>query len=708
MSKQNLASPLPVPPGTEKKQTEVNLDSLFKQSLVVHQRGQLAEAQAGYEQILKQQPGHFDALHLLGVIAFQRRDLEGCVTRIRQAIAINPNVPSTHNNIGNALKDLKRYDEALASYERAIALKPDYAEAYSNRGNALQDLRRFDEALANYEHAIEFKPGLPEAHSNRGNVLRDLQRFDEALASYDRAIALKQDYAEAYYKRGNVLQDLRRFDEAIASYDRAIALKQDHAEAHSNRGNALKNLRRFEEALASYDRAIALKPDYAEAYSNRGVVLGDLKRFDEALASYDRAIALRPDYAGAYSNRGNVLRDLRRFDEAFASYDRAIALRPDYAEAYSNRGNALRDVRRFEDAIVSYDRAIALKPDYLEAYSNRGIAQRDIKRFEDALASYGHAIALRPDYADAHWNESLIRLLLGDFELGWKKYEWRWEWEHMASFKRNFTQPLWLGADDIRGKTLLLHAEQGLGDTIQFCRYVRMVHELGAKVVLEVPSLLLSLLTGLEGVDVLISRGQSLPAFDYHCPLLSLPLAFATRMDTIPAKVPYLLGDPQKMREWEHKLGEKRTLRVGLVWSGSTMHNNDRNRSLPLSQILRGIPPEVSLYSLQKEVRESDRATVESRKDIVDFSEELRDFSDTAALICLMDVVVCVDTAVAHLAGALGKRVWVLLPFVPDWRWLLDRDDSPWYPTMRLFRQLRLDDWGDVLVKVKNELIQIT
>jgi tetratricopeptide (TPR) repeat protein len=494
----------------------------------------------------------------------------------------------------------------------------------------------------------------------------------------------------------------------MASYDRAIALKPDYAEAYSNRGNVLRDIRRFYEALANYDRAIALKPDLAEIYSNRGNALRDLKRFDEALASYERAIALKPDYAGAYSNRGNALRDLKRLDEALASYERAIALKPDDAETYSNRGIALRELRRLDEALASYDHAIALKADLAEAYSNRGVVLGDRRRFGDALASYGHAIALKPDYADAHWNESLIRLLLGDFELGWKKYEWRWECEPLISFKRNFTQPLWQGADDVRGKTILVHAEQGLGDTIQFCRYARMVHELGARVILEVPSLLQSLLTGLEGVDALISKGQALPAFDYHCPLLSLPLVFATRMDTIPAKVPYLFSDPLRVKEWERKLGEKRALRVGLVWSGSTIHTNDRNRSLPLSKILQGIPPEVSLYSLQKEVRESDRATVESRKDIVDFSEELRDFSDTAALIYLMDVVVCVDTAVAHLAGALGKRVWVLLPFVPDWRWLLDRDDSPWYPTMRLFRQLRLDDWGDVLVKVKNELIQIT
>jgi protein O-GlcNAc transferase len=336
----------------------------FNQALALHQRGRLVDAERIYSEVLRQQPDHFDALHLLGVIATQTRRTERGIELITKAIGLNAGVGAAHNNLGNALQDLKRSEEALTSYAKAIALKPDYAEAYNNRGVALQDLKRSEEALASHDKAIALKPDYAEAYNNRGNALGDLKRSEEALANYDKAIALKPDYAEAYSNRGNALRELKRFEEALASYDKAIALKPDYAEAYNNRGNALQELKRAEEALASYDKAIALKPDYAEAYFNRGNALQDLKRPEEALASCDKAIALKPDYAEAHNNRGNALQDLNRSEEAPASYDKAIALKPDYAEAYNNRGNALGNLKRSEEALASYERALAAKPDH--------------------------------------------------------------------------------------------------------------------------------------------------------------------------------------------------------------------------------------------------------------------------------------------------------------------------------------------------------
>ena len=384
------------------------LQAKLNQGMALHRQGKLADAERCYGEVLQRQPDHFDALHLLGVIACQTRRTERGVELIKRAIGLNPKVAAAHSNLGNALMDLKRPAEALASYDRAIALKSDYAAAHNNRGNALKDLNRPAEALASYDRTIALKPDYAEAHTNRGNALMDLKRPEEALASYDKAIALKPDYAEAHNNRGNALRDLKRSEEALASYDKVIALKPDVAEGHYNRGTALKDLKRPAEALASYDNAIALKPDFAAAHSNRGTALTDLKRPEEALASYDKAIALKPDYAEAHSNRGTALTDLKRPEEALASCDKAIALKPDYAEAHTNRGNALMDLKRPAEALASCDRAIALKPDVVEAHNIRGNALMDLKRPAEALASYDRAIALKPDYAEAHSNRGNV------------------------------------------------------------------------------------------------------------------------------------------------------------------------------------------------------------------------------------------------------------------------------------------------------------
>ena len=403
--------------------TAFDLKSRFNQALALHRGSQLGEAEKGYLQILKAQPNHFDSLHLLGVIYFQRRNYAESVRQIDLALKIKPKAASAHNNRGNALRELKRLEEALASYDEALALKPDYAEAFSNRGNALRELKRLEEAVASYDQAVALKPDYAEAFNNRGNALQELKGFDEALASYDKALSLKPDYVEAFSNRGNVLQDLKKLNEALASYDQALALKPAYAEAFYNRGNALRELKRLEEALASYDKALALKPNYTEAVYNRGNALQELERSEEALACYDQALALNPEYAEALFNRGNALQELKRFDEALASYDRALALKPDYAEAFNNRGAALKELKRLEEAVTSYDRALALKSDYAEVFNNRGVALQELKRFDEALASYDRALALKPDYAEAFNSRGFALRELKRFDEALASYE---------------------------------------------------------------------------------------------------------------------------------------------------------------------------------------------------------------------------------------------------------------------------------------------
>ena len=387
------------------------------------------------------------------------------------------------------------------------------------------------------------------------------------------------------------------------------------------------------EAEQLCQQIINAKRDLFDALHLLALVQTRLGKKDTALTSFDRALTVRPHYAEALSNRGLTLHELKRFEEALASYDRALAVGPNYAEALYNRGNTLHELKRFEEALASYDRALAVRPDYAEALYNRGLSLHELKRFEEALASCDHALAVRPNYTEAHWNEALLRLLTGDFRRGWVKYEWRWKNESLAPPKRNFSQPLWLGAEALAGKTILLHSEQGFGDTIQFCRYVPLVAERGARVILEVPRPLCELMSTLTGAEQIVSRGDPLPDFDIHCPLLSLPLAFGTRLETIPAATPYLRASAQSLMNWDTRLGPKRHRRIGLAWSGSPMNRNDQNRSIGLSSLLSLLDIEATFVSLQKDVRTNDVTVLKDQSDLLHFGDALDNFSDTAALI---------------------------------------------------------------------------
>jgi tetratricopeptide (TPR) repeat protein len=676
--------------------------SLLTQGLALHQAGRLAEAEKIYSEILAVDPDQFDARHLLGFIFHQRGDSARAVHHIDLALQKNPDNILALNNRGIALNALKRFDEALASYERAIALRSDFIEALMNRGNTLQEMQRFDEALASFDRAVTVRPEHADAYYNRANTLHALGRFDEALASFDRALALRPGDAGALANRGVTLHALARFQEALASYDAALALWPDGDAVFANRGMTLHALKRFDAALASYDRALALRPDNAAALGSRGVTLHVLRRFDEALASYDRALALQPDNAEVHSNRSVTLFELKRFADALASGDRALALRPDYPEAHANRGNALSVLKRFDEALASYESALALRPDYAEAHTNRGVTLHALKRFDDALHCYERALAARPDFAEAHYNEGLCRLLTGDFDRGWAKHEW---WRETAQLKHaswNFAQPRLTRSQDIAGKTILLHAEQGFGDTIQFCRYAPWIAALGGRVILEVQRPLHDLMHTLPGAARIVSKGDPLPDFDMHCPMLGLPLAFGTGLATIPRETPYLFASAQAVANWNARLPPKTRPRIGLAWSGRPEHNNDQNRSIDLAFFLSPLEGiDATFVSLQREVRAADAVVLQERGDLIHFGDELKDFSDTAALVANMDLVVSVDTSVAHLAGAMAKRVWVLLPFIPDWRWLLDRDDSPWYSTARLFRQDDSRQWDSAFGRLR-------
>lgn len=670
---------------------------------------QMGRTALGIEQLqlsLALSPKNSSAYANIGVAHRNLKRLDEALASYDQALAIDPGYVEAYNGRSIVLQDLRRLDEALASCDRALAIKPDYPDARINRGNILRELGRLDEALDSFDKALAIDPGNPDTHNNRGVVLQELKRWDDALASYNKAFGIKPDYAAAYYNRGNVLQELGRGDDALASFDKAIAINPNHANAYNNRGNVLRSLKRWTEALTSYDKALAINPSFAEAYKNRGVILHDLKRLNKAVASYDKALAINPNSADAYNCRGVALQGLKRPDEALVSYDKALAINPDFADAHNNRGNALGELQRPDKALVSYEKALAINPNFADAYNNRGVTLQSLKRLDEALASYDRALAIKPDYATAYHNKSFLLILTGKYLEGWTLYEWRLRADDAEGRYDIFPQLAWRGVQDIRGKKLLLQAEQGLGDVIQFCRYLPWVCTLGAELIVEVPRSLLALASTLDCPMSLVEKGTRLPEFDAYCPIASLPYVFRTTIETIPAKIPYLFADATKVQRWRQKLGSKERFRVGLAWSGAEKHKNDKNRSIRLEEFLALTNvPSVDWHSLQKEYRQPDFELLKRHPEIRQHQGGLHDFSDTAALAECMDLIISVDTGVAHLAGAIGKPVWILLPFSPDYRWMLDREDTAWYPTAKLYRQAKLNDWQNAIARVRQDLV---
>jgi tetratricopeptide (TPR) repeat protein len=612
-----------------------------------------------------------------------------------------------------ALHRQSRLEAARLLYEQTLELEPRHVQALLFASLIALQGEEWQRAVGLTRRTLELDPQNAAACLVQGHALAALKRQEQAAASYARAIALRPELADAHHHLGNALASLQRSEPALASYDRALALGLSNIEVHNNRGNALCALRRYSEAIESYDRAIELGPGSAEIHYNRGLALAECLRYHAALDSYERAVALKPDYTDAHLNRGNILKELRRFPDALASYDRALSIRGDDPRLHSNRGNVLCELRQQDAALESYDRAIALDDGHAEAYCNRGVLLADLGQMQAARASLDHAVALDPNYALAYFNRAFVALSSGDFENGWRDFEWRFKVGDGATFneKRDFHRPLWLGGESLAGKTILIHREQGFGDLIQFCRYCKPLADLGARVILEAPRSLARLLASLAGVARVVVQGEPLPEFDCHCPLLSLPFALKTTLANIPARVPYVRASDELRVHWREKLGPRDAPRVGLVWAAGFKpdHPHLAKRDIPLLRFAPLRDAGIEFYSVQKgEPAESELRQAQAQlcngPDLRDFGDQLQDFADTAALIEQLDLVITVDTSTAHLAAALGKPVWILLHTGACWRWLRDRADSPWYPTARLYRQRHAGEWDEVVEHVRRDL----
>jgi tetratricopeptide (TPR) repeat protein len=598
--------------------------------------------------------------------------------------------------------------DAIRHLETALEIESQNLKYLYTIGDFFYEQNYLDEGIKIFELVIKIQPQDYNGYYNLAGFLRKQGEYKKSLLNYNKVLELDEGNINAIFNIGSILIDIKEYIDAIAYFRRVVEIEPNSDDVLNNLGFLYLELDDLEVADEYLKKSALINPNSFNALNNLGKVHGKKGLFLEAIEYFDRAIILKPDYAEAYSNRGSILNELKQFTAALIDFEKALILNPNLAEVYSNRGNAFKEIRRFDEALASYNQAIEIKPDFAEAYSNRGLLYEWLLHYENAIIDYDRAIAVQPNFADAYFNKALCLLRIGDFSNGWELYEWRWKIKELGLIKRSFPQPLWLGKEDLQNKTILLHAEQGLGDTIQFCRYAKLVKESGARVLLEVPKQLFNLLHELEGVDELIESGKPLPVFHYHCPLLSLPLVFNTNLANISSQISYLKNDPNNLMFWRSKLGEKNRLRIGVVWSSASNFKDDKNRSMQLEEFINCIPLDLyQVVSLQKEIKIADKDCFDFLNgNVCHYGADITDFADTAAIAGCVDVVVSTCTSVPHMTSALGIPTWLLLSAHPDWRWFLDREDSPWYPSIKIYRQPSPGDWDSVIQRVRQDLIE--
>jgi tetratricopeptide (TPR) repeat protein len=655
-------------------------------------------------------------------------EFDEAIRALERLLACAPDHAAAHNLLGLAFQRLRRRDEALASFDRAINRQPDLAEAFGNRGNLLGEMRRNEEALESYNRAVSLDPQSAEDWSNRGAVLFELGRFGEAVASFDQAIRLRPEFAEAHVNRGNALRSLTRYEEALADYDKVVLLRPHSAEAHANRGVALSRLGRPEDAIASFNRALGATPALPAALLGRGDALLRLGRASEALNDFESAAATAPDLAEAWTMRALALIELDRFEDALASSDQAVARRGLNAFDHLIRGVILYNLDRDAQALESLNRAAQLDPTNGRVFSERATVLNRLGEHENALSDVDRALELAPHDPLVVATAGDVYLLHGRWEKGWKYYERRFEVEPnlipaavwpagdpLAAGRPGLSAsfgPRWNGEPLRADETLLLVCEQGIGDSIQFSRFAQELASVGHSVALFAPPMIAPLLATVPGVRKVISDVASIAELGpvRSIPLLSLPAVLGLSLETVPARVPYLSVEPARVRTWADRVGTH-GFRVGIAWQGNPEFRFDKGRSIALAEfaLLAGLPG-VRLIALQKGPGSEQLSKIAfgDQVEVVPGYLDSKSLEDTAAILANLDLIITPDTMLAHLAGAMARPVHVALRAnMIDWRWLLRREDSPWYPTVRLFRQTVEGDWAPVFSRIAEAVRQL-
>ena len=671
-----------------------------------YEAGDWRQAEEWYRRVLEADPHNGEALQRLGIMALQAKDPAAAAEWLQKAAEVGSRDALLYSHLGVARAKMKQFDQAIACFEQAVKLDPRSAETHYNWGNALSALGRPEEAIEKFRAAAANMPDSPDIHFNLANACRELGRLNDAVAGYRQALRLKPDHFKAYNNLGNVLREQGKLAEAVEIYQAVLTMRPGYANGHHNLGVTLLAQQRTDEAIGQFREALRLKPDLVAARSSLGKALAEKGQLDEALPILQAAQSQGKDSSEALLRVADQLRRAGRYDEAAASIRAVIEARADFAAAHNDLGLVWFSKQDYRQAIECYREAIRIKPDLAESHNNLAIALFIAGDIPAGLAAVDVALRIKPDFAIAHLNRAVTWLRMGRFEEGWHEFEWR---RLCDSYRIGpHPAPLWDGSPQ-PDRCLLLHSEQGLGDTIQFIRYASLVKERCGSLIVQCQPGLAPLLSRSAGVDRVIVRGESLPEYHVQAPMMSLPGILGTTLKTIPAEVPYLFADDALLETWRQRLGEFEGFKVGIGWQGNPKYVADRLRSIPLRHFtpLARVPG-VRLFSLQKGVGWDQIAEVTAECPVVDFGPDFDGkagtFMDTAAVMRNLDLVITSDTALAHVAGALGAPVWLALSRSADWRWFDDREDSAWYPTMRLFRQARLGDWDELFARIAAEL----
>ena len=639
--------------------TKLSVDMALLKAKSHAKMGEFEEAQKLYQSVLKAFPKNKAAQKGLAAL-----------NKLKQFAATQ----SPPQEVINQLVNMYNSGQLVATVEQAQALTDQYPKAFiiwNILGAAHKGLGKSFEASQAFKKVTKLNPTYADGFNNLGTTLKEQGKLEEAVEAFEKAIFLKPDYAEAYYNMGITLKGQGKLEEAIEAYEKALAIKPDYAEAYNNMGNALKDQGKLDEAIGASKKALSLKPDYAEAYNNMGVTLSEQDKLEEAIEAYEKALAIKPDYVDAYYNMGIALKEQGKLEEAIEALNKALSLKPDYADAYNSMGVTLNEQGKLEEAIEAYEKALAIKPDYAEAFNN----------------------------------SSYIYNLQGKLKKGFELYEWRIKKKVDKTTRAPRKNLIWNGSASVKEKNFLVYAEQGLGDTIQFCRYLPMLEQKGAKVIFKVEKKLHALLRTLNKNIFFTNSIPDESQIEFESPLLSLPYLFKTKLKTIPSATSYLETNHNKVSLWK-KYFKQNTFKVGICWQGSKS-KIDVGRSFPL-YLFKSISalPNVELISLHKGEGERQIKDISfnltTLGDSFDTGENA--FIDTAAIMANCDLIITSDTAIAHLAGALGCPTWIALKYIPDWRWMLDRRDSPWYPSVTLYRQKQRDDWEYVFEEIYKDL----
>lgn len=685
--------------------TPESLEQLLNEAFALHQDGNLVEAQALYKTIIEQDNTHANAFFLLGLTFLQQDDYSQSVRFISSAISVNPDVAEYYNHLATALYRQGRIIDSIVYLQKAIFIDPNNAEAYFNLGNIYLAQEKYQDAIDAFNKALSVAPKHEGAQHNLANCLLKLERYQEASDLFSKLLLISHNMD--YFKENiSCLIKLEKHNEVKLLLENHLAQYPNDLEMKCELAFTLQNLGHYEDASSVYKEVIATKPSSPIIYYNFGRVLHALHLYHDAIIAYQQAVLLGSSNSKTFFNLGNAYHEIKRYKEAIFCYEKACSLKPDYVAALGNWGNALFALHNFDDAIALYNRALDYDPQDIKALFNRALAFSAMRNPNAAVSDLKTVIALRPDYATAHFELAWCYLLFGYFHKGWAKFESRLTFVATSQQPASITGTLWRG-EPLAEKTLLLWFEgsenSGFGESIHFIRYVKLLKALDAKVIVLTQSLLVSLFKNMPGIERVIDAKEDLPFYDYHCPIMSLAHRFDTNLTNIPSDVPYLFCTPTKKQKWLPSLTNARLI-VGIVWRGIHEMGRSAQRYIALNDLLSVFDERVLIVILQMDITDDERELLNTRTNVLYASDSLTDFDDTAALIDSIDLVISIDNSVAHLTGALAKPLWLLLHELSDWRWLLDRSDSPWYPTARLFRQKINGDWSNVIDELSTAL----